>query len=102
MAVSRTGPSTGGPKVRATATAIGPSFQPIFCQVALTTTLTTTHRQSLPLARITLLATCSTVSTTVHMLLVSTKDCPYGGHAGYVYLDGFGGIIPPPTTPEPG
>jgi hypothetical protein len=36
------------------------------------------------------------------MLLVSTKDCPYGGHAGYVYLDGFGGIIPPPTTPEPG
>ena len=30
------------------------------------------------------------------------SDCPYGGHAGYVYLDGFGGTIPPPTTPEPG
>jgi len=30
------------------------------------------------------------------------SDCPYGGHAGYVYLDGFGGTPPPPTTPEPG
>ena len=30
------------------------------------------------------------------------SDCPYGGHAGYVYLDGFGATIPPPTTPEPG
>jgi hypothetical protein len=30
------------------------------------------------------------------------SDCPYGGHAGYVYLDGFGGTIPPQTTPEPG
>jgi len=29
------------------------------------------------------------------------SDCPYGGHAGYVYLDGFGGT-PPPPTPEPG
>ena len=29
-------------------------------------------------------------------------DCPYGGHAGYVYLDGFGSILPPPSTaPEP-
>lgn len=32
-------------------------------------------------------------------LLVS--DCPYGGHAGYVYLDGFDDIIVPPTVPEP-
>lgn len=30
------------------------------------------------------------------------SDCPYGGHSGYVYLDGFGGIPPPPTVPEPG
>lgn len=30
------------------------------------------------------------------------SDCPYGGHAGYVYLDGFGGTPPPQTTPEPG
>ncbi len=30
------------------------------------------------------------------------SDCPYGGHAGYVYLDGFGGTPPPPSTPEPG
>jgi hypothetical protein len=30
------------------------------------------------------------------------SDCPYGGHAGYVYLDGFGSAPPPPTTPEPG
>jgi hypothetical protein len=28
--------------------------------------------------------------------------CPYGGHAGYVYLDGFGGAPPVnTTTPEP-
>ena len=30
------------------------------------------------------------------------SDCPYGGHAGYVYLDGFGGTPPPPGVPEPG
>lgn len=30
------------------------------------------------------------------------SDCPYGGHAGYVYLDGFGGAPPPPGVPEPG
>jgi hypothetical protein len=30
------------------------------------------------------------------------SDCPYGGHAGYVYLDGFGAAPPPQTTPEPG
>jgi hypothetical protein len=30
------------------------------------------------------------------------SDCPYGGHAGYVYLDGFGAAPPPPSTPEPG
>ncbi len=32
------------------------------------------------------------------------SDCPYGGHAGYVYLDGFGAAPPvegPATTPEP-
>jgi hypothetical protein len=32
------------------------------------------------------------------------SDCPYGGHAGYVYLDGFGAAPPvegPGTTPEP-
>lgn len=30
------------------------------------------------------------------------SDCPYGGHAGYVYLDGFGAIIPPVNpVPEP-
>ena len=30
------------------------------------------------------------------------SDCPYGGHAGYVYLDGFGAAPPPPGVPEPG
>jgi len=33
------------------------------------------------------------------------SDCPYGGHGGYVYLDGFGVVIPtqgPPGVPEPG
>jgi hypothetical protein len=34
-------------------------------------------------------------------LTLLASDCPYGGHAGYVYLDGFGNV-PPPTTPEPG
>ena len=30
------------------------------------------------------------------------SDCPYGGHAGYVYLDGFGAAPPPASVPEPG
>ncbi len=36
-------------------------------------------------------------------LSLLASDCPYGGHAGYVYLDGFGAAPPPPTsnTPEP-
>jgi len=34
-------------------------------------------------------------------LSVMASDCPYGGHAGYVYLDGFG-AAPPTPTPEPG
>ena len=36
-------------------------------------------------------------------LTLLASDCPYGGHAGYVYLDGFAPtIIPPgPTVPEP-
>lgn len=29
------------------------------------------------------------------------SDCPYSGHWGYVYLDGFGSKIPDPTVPEP-
>ena len=28
-------------------------------------------------------------------------DCPYGGHYGYVYLDGFGAVTPPNDVPEP-
>jgi len=38
-------------------------------------------------------------------LSLLAADCPYGGHAGYTYLDGFGSVIvqPGPTTavPEP-
>jgi hypothetical protein len=35
-------------------------------------------------------------------LTLLAADCPYGGHAGYVYLDGFGSVIPPPSNaPEP-
>ena len=37
-------------------------------------------------------------------LTLLASDCPYGGHAGYVYLDGFGGAAPvqgDPTVPEP-
>lgn len=36
-------------------------------------------------------------------LTLLASDCPYGGHAGYVYLDGFGSVIPPGgSVPEPG
>ena len=36
-------------------------------------------------------------------LSLLASDCPYGGHAGYVYLDGFAPVIVPPTNgvPEP-
>lgn len=34
-------------------------------------------------------------------LSLLASDCPYGGHAGYVYLDGFGGTPPVQGTPEP-
>lgn len=34
-------------------------------------------------------------------LTLLASDCPYGGHAGYVYLDGFGSVPPPVGTPEP-
>lgn len=39
-------------------------------------------------------------------LTLAGVDCPYGAHAGYVYLDGFGSIAPPPgggpgAVPEP-
>lgn len=36
-------------------------------------------------------------------LTLLASDCPYGGHAGYVYLDGFGNVAPPVSAvPEPG
>jgi hypothetical protein len=39
-------------------------------------------------------------------LSLLASDCPYGGHAGYTYLDGFGAVTPPSggggeKTPEP-
>lgn len=35
-------------------------------------------------------------------LTMLASDCPYGGHAGYVYLDGFAPVvIPPGQVPEP-
>jgi hypothetical protein len=36
-------------------------------------------------------------------LTLLASDCPLGGHAGYVYLDGFGAVNPPPggTVPVP-
>ena len=37
-------------------------------------------------------------------LSLLASDCPYGGHAGYVYLDGFAPVVVPPgpsTVPEP-
>ena len=37
------------------------------------------------------------------MLSLLANDCPYGAHAGYAYLDGFGGVLPPVSgaVPEP-
>ena len=34
-------------------------------------------------------------------LSLLASDCPYGGHAGYVYLDGFGGEAPIDNNPVP-
>ena len=34
-------------------------------------------------------------------LALLAADCPYGGHAGYVYLDGFGSVRPPVGVAEP-
>lgn len=34
-------------------------------------------------------------------LTLLASDCPYGGHAGYVYLDGFGARIPPNDSGVP-
>jgi len=36
-----------------------------------------------------------------YLLSLLANDCPYGGHAGYAYLDGFGSVAPPPG-PTPG
>lgn len=36
------------------------------------------------------------------LLTVLAADCNPTGHTGYVYLDGFGAVVPPPTdAPEP-
>ena len=35
-------------------------------------------------------------------LSVLASDCQPTGHFGYVYLDGFGAVIPPTNVPEPG
>jgi hypothetical protein len=42
----------------------------------------------------------SAMSGDTFTLTLLGSDCPYGGHAGYVYLDGFGNTAPP--IPEPG
>ncbi len=45
----------------------------------------------------------SQLSGDTFTLTLLASDCPYGGHAGYVYLDGFGAVIPPAGgVPEPG
>ena len=43
----------------------------------------------------------SKLSGDTFTLTLLGSDCPYGGHAGYVYLDGFGAVAPPSGTPEP-
>lgn len=41
----------------------------------------------------------SSYSGDTFTLSLLASDCPYGGHAGYVYLDGFGGTVPIPGDP---
>lgn len=45
----------------------------------------------------------SALSGHTFTLSLLATDCPYGGHAGYVYLDGFGSTQVPniPAVPEP-
>lgn len=47
----------------------------------------------------------SALSGHTFTLSLLATDCPYGGHAGYVYLDGFGATALPPgpvtAVPEP-
>jgi hypothetical protein len=44
----------------------------------------------------------SALSGNTFTLSVLASDCQPTGHFGYVYLDGFGAVIPPTTVPEPG
>ncbi|MBI5689012.1 MAG: hypothetical protein HZC55_02860 [Verrucomicrobia bacterium] len=37
-----------------------------------------------------------------YTLTLLAADCPYGGHAGYVYLDGFADVIVPQGVPDRG
>lgn len=43
----------------------------------------------------------SKLSGDTFTLTLLGSDCPYSGHAGYVYLDGFGSVTPPSGVPEP-
>ncbi len=47
-----------------------------------------------------LLAAGGALGDTLTMSVMGA-DCPYSGHYGYVYLDGFGAVPPPPGVPEP-
>lgn len=40
----------------------------------------------------------STIAGHDYEMLFVGVDCPYGGHAGYVYVDAFGGIVPTPNA----
>lgn len=48
------------------------------------------------------LAIDSSLSGHTFELSVLAADCQPTGHWGYVYLDGFGNVTPPPGIPEPG
>lgn len=44
----------------------------------------------------------SSLSGHTFEISVLASDCQPTGHWGYVYLDGFGNVAPPPGVPEPG
>lgn len=48
------------------------------------------------------LAIDASLSGHTFQLTVLAADCQPTGHWGYVYLDGFGAVLPPPGAPEPG
>ncbi|WP_262408451.1 PEPxxWA-CTERM sorting domain-containing protein [Sphingomonas sp. JC676] len=64
-------------------------------------TLSSNNYYYTPLWQIEQLAIDASLSGHNFLLSVLGSDCQPTGHAGYVYLDGFGAVTPPGGVPEP-